>query len=433
MKIAFFVLADLFVPLMTKVGAQLHSAHGVDVSYLSFLPRDHMWLKDLGVPVFPKRLCGLERAVTVDALSLTAEKCLSMTEFMRAKHGGTDLEWIARCRVIGGYLREFIAAEKPDAFVLWNGQDHVGKLITHFAAEQGIQVLYMENGYFSNTLQIDPKGVNSSASIAALSLDEILGLASRERVAPQPAVKVDEVGEIPRRLLLKSYFSRVLDRSYYSKYPEQRGSSWKEKKRLEQFRAAVPADVFLVPDRFVFVPLQVHDDTQVLLNCKHFNAVEPFFDATYRAIRSEFGADFPIVVKEHPEDIGRYSYDDFKSKYPDVFWLRKFDVELLLDKASCVVVINSSVGLQAIRRHKPTVVFGESFYSKPEIAFLVSDLSEVNQVFRAASRGVDSERVEQIDRFVDYLSQNYFLPGSWRRVSDECQAKLAAKILNLLS
>jgi len=45
MKIAFFVLADLFAPLMTKMGSQLSGAYGATVDYISYLPKDHLLLK----------------------------------------------------------------------------------------------------------------------------------------------------------------------------------------------------------------------------------------------------------------------------------------------------------------------------------------------------------------------------------------------------
>jgi hypothetical protein len=94
--------------------------------------------------------------------------------------------------------------------------------------------------------------------------------------------------------------------SYYGHYPEQRGfsriKSWKIKRR----RAAIANDQAKLPAQFAFIPLQVHDDTQVLLNSRLVHSVEEFFETVHAAIRRTCGPDYPIIVKEHPEDLGRH-------------------------------------------------------------------------------------------------------------------------------
>jgi len=337
-----------------------------------------------------------------------------MTEFMRTKHGGTKLEWRRRCRTIAADLAAYVSNESPDIFVVWNGQDHVGRIISHLARQKGIPVAYMENGYFPDTLQMDSKGVNSAASLAEKSFDELVNEAPVRLAEVPAAVVVRDLIPISTSDQIKLYIDRAMLINYYATYPEQRGSDKFKKRKLQKLREQIPEDVVEIPEKFVFIPLQVHDDTQVLLNCRHFNSVESFFEAAYPAIKRNFGSDFKIVVKEHPEDLGRWDYTEFRKKFPDVIWLRKYNVEKLLDKASCVVLINSSVGLQAIKRMKPTVVFGESFYSKPEVSFYVRDLAVVDDVMKAAASGITPAMQANIEFFLGYLSSVFFLPGAWK-------------------
>jgi hypothetical protein len=79
-----------------------------------------------------------------------------------------------------------------------------------------------------------------------------------------------------------------------------------------------------------------------------------------------------------------------------------------------VFVINSSVGLQAVRRKKPTVVLGESFYCKPEIAFVVKQLDQLDATVQRAAAGVDDLMSARIDRFLDALDRTLFVQGTWK-------------------
>jgi capsular polysaccharide export protein len=78
-----------------------------------------------------------------------------------------------------------------------------------------------------------------------------------------------------------------------------------------------------------------------------------------------------------------------------------------------VVVINSSVGLQAIARKLPTVVFGESFYTRDEIAFVVHDLAQAAEVVARAAQGLSGAMLADIDHFVAYLRNVHFIQGGW--------------------
>ena len=155
-------------------------------------------------------------------------------------------------------------------FVVWNGQDHIGQVISILCRRSGIPVVYLENGYFANTLQADLGGVNASATLASLDFDAVLAQAQGrgdtavvDKTAPSLNLR-----PLTRTQLAAIALAHRTNLSYYGHYPEQRGfsriKSWKIKRR----RAAIANDQAKLPAQFAFIPLQVHDDTQVLLNSR---------------------------------------------------------------------------------------------------------------------------------------------------------------------
>ena len=416
MKIAIFVLADMFVPLMLSTGNCLEQHHGHQVRYLNFLPHDHKLLASNTDQLYPRNLETLDGSKEEASTLFSPDEVKEMVGFMQTKHGGSLNEWHGRVNTVARYVHRFLEEQQPELFVVWNGQDHIGQIITVLCRRRGITVVYLENGYFANTLQADLGGVNASATLASMDFDAVLAQARSQTaaVAAEKAAPSLYLRPLTRTQLAAIALAHRANLSYYAQYPEQRGFSRIKTWKIKRQRAAIANDEATLPTQFAFIPLQVHDDTQVLLNSKLVHSVEEFFETVHAAIRRTCGPDYPIIVKEHPEDLGRYDYSQLRQKYPDVLWLRKFDVELLLDRATMVFVINSSVGLQAIRRKKPTVVLGESFYSKPEIAFVVKRLDQLDATVQRAAAGVDEQMSARIDDFLDALDRTLFVKGTWK-------------------
>ncbi|AYR24104.1 capsular biosynthesis protein [Herbaspirillum rubrisubalbicans] len=415
MKIAIFVLADMFVPLMLSTGKSLER-QGHQVRYLNFLPHDHKLLGKNTDQLYPRNLETLDGAAQAQEILFPQDTVQEMVNFMQMKHGGSLTEWHDRVNTVARYVQRFLEEQQPALFVVWNGQDHIGQVIRVLCQRQNIPVVYLENGYFANTLQADLAGVNASATLADLDYDAVLALAQAQlsTTTAEIAAPTCEIRALTRTQLAAIALAHRTNLAYYTQYPEQRGSSRIKTWKIKRERAAIANDQLTLPEQFAFVPLQVHDDTQVLLNSRLVHSVEEFFETVHAAIRRNCGPDYPIIVKEHPEDLGRYDYSQLRQKYPDVIWLRKFDIELLLDRATMVFVINSSVGLQAVRRKKPTVVLGESFYSKPEIAFVVKDLAQLDSTVQQAAAGVDEMMSARIDRFLAALDLTLFVKGTWK-------------------
>lgn len=109
---------------------------------------------------------------------------------------------------------------------------------------------------------------------------------------------------------------------------------------------------------FMLYPLQVFGDSQIKLHSKIDN-----LDALNIAIQKAKEKNIPLVVKPHPAEP---EYDTL-NKIIDIrkkneFYISTNNTFELINKAEEVIVINSTVGLEAIISGKKVTFLGESFY-----------------------------------------------------------------------
>ncbi|BET27242.1 capsular polysaccharide biosynthesis protein [Limnobacter thiooxidans] len=365
-----------------------------------------------------------------DALLSQAEY-ESVYGFMKAKYGGSHKEWRDRVNTVFRCVERAVVDRKITLFIVWNGSDCVGKVCQILAHKHGLKILYLENGYFPNTLQIDPCGVNAEASICELSRAEW----ERE---PVPVV-VSGQPTHPSHIVPLSLFQRAvlkckskLDRRFFSRYPELRDQQ-KAKRVHTNLTLSTSHSVLKNKKEFALIVLQVHDDTQLLLNSPLFKNPRDFLLHCYSSIREVYGPNYPIVVKLHPVDMDRICYADLASSMRGVSWIGAEPVQPLLLGCGFVMVINSSVGLQSIALHKPTLVFGDSFYSRSEVCTVVRSVHDTRVALLALKGSGYQKDPRQIDRFVHYLSQSYFVPGSWSLKPDSDLTPVINRIQWLLN
>lgn len=435
---------------------------GWPAMFLAFTPREQSWLERQGARAWP---VDVHRLPSPAAPVFDEDELRDILRFSMAKAPPPVDEghWRTRLQAIGAQMEAALKAHRPEAVLVWNGSEFIGKALAVLARRHGARPVFLENGYFPSTLQIDGDGVNSGCSLTRVPFDEIRRAVSPAEVEPVAAALADggaetlavapvdpatvataavatsqldalaPTADLGRLYDLRRFLIRNLDPGYFRKFPELRGSTVLSSRRLQRRRAAIPVDTPALPARFVFLPFQVHDDTQILENSPHFASMEAFFEHAYAAIRRTFGPAMGIVVKEHPEDLFRHGYEALRQRYPDVIWLTKFDVERLVREAEIVMVINSSVGLQAVTAGRPVLTFGESFYARPEICFPVDDLATTDAQLARAAQGLTPAMRADGELFATYLRQVFFVGGSWSRVDLGGVRRSLERVLSLLT
>ena len=196
-------------------------------------------------------------------------------------------------------------------------------------------------------------------------------------------------------------------------------------------QAVLKEKSIVLPGKFVFLPLQCFSDTQVLINSPYIKDMESFVRIVYQKIKKTLPKDYRIVVKEHPDDWGRIDYRKIRKEYPDIIWLKKYNIRNLIEHAELVITINSSVGIEALMYHKPVVTVGNSFYN---VEGVVRHTVKAADLEAAIKNAVDEPvNVELIDKFLYYLRFEYLVKGSPYCFDQEGLEQLCRKVIEILN
>jgi capsular polysaccharide export protein len=246
--------------------------------------------------------------------------------------------------------------------ICWNGCDVVGAVVRLFCRERDIVNLFMEISNIPGKLVVDKDGVNSWSKIcdedfvipepdvkydAALEyFSEIISL-KKEYVPPQSVA----ARNISLGMLLDSLFMLSFGCGNYNFNSVVRKLESKIKSRRPFFLSKTDFDAEY------FFPMQVGDDSQMLLNSDYnlTTAIEYVL------------ANYPgrVAIKPHPAEMDpkiNSLIDGFvKSGVVDLY---TGPVDYAISSCKCVLTVNSTVGFEALLYGKEVVFIGRSQYSK---------------------------------------------------------------------
>ena len=326
-------------------------------------------------------------------------------------------------------LKTFLEQQQIDAIFLWNGSGLVSSTAIFLAQDKGLKTVFGENGYFYNTIQLDTEGVNQASSITAK-------IAKAYRSVVLEAAKLQQLRE-----LIDAYRNNTPVE--YAKNPSKVKPAWSARisgelnnlletdfKTPKSLNRNIPSDPGILPDKTIFIPFQVVKDSQLLLYSPLVgNDMELFLSNCHAAVKAVAG-DYKIVVKLHPADVNNVDYTNLVERYPDVIFLKDYPSNQLIQSASLIITINSTVGVEALIHEKPVITLGDNFYNVPEVVHHVDDLSHLPQAIKTAlSSPVDKEKTQ---RLLYYLLHCYFTHGSWKNFSQQSIQAVAVKISQLL-
>lgn len=130
-----------------------------------------------------------------------------------------------------------------------------------------------------------------------------------------------------------------------------------------------------LPDRYVFLGLQVIDDAVQAL------AKVPMLEMLAEVAATCKQHHLSLVVKRHPRcgstDVAKALADGVKA---NDFQLSDASIHDLISRSCAVCVVNSSVGAEALLHGKPVYVFGESEYQ--HVCYRIRAKGEFNQRFK---------------------------------------------------
>lgn len=234
-------------------------------------------------------------------------------------------------------LKRIYKSYQFDVIVYWG----TNGAVKNFSNQYSIPAIAMELGCtrkpFFQSVYFDFKGVNGAAYVNEIDLD---------KVKPQYTLE-----EIKTFLPLKQFKEKSFD-------------------AMHDVLEHSCADAVYSDAKKVMIPLQLMDDANIILYSKYNSMLEFLEDI----IPSLVERGYRCFIKPHPGNIVRAinmqdhnSCKEYTQKFENVYWLEKFDNNKNLlsfySKMDAFVVINSSVGFEAMLLGKTIVLLGHSPYN----------------------------------------------------------------------
>ena len=418
MRLAFISLGSQLIQFFSELKPYLQQRE-IEPFYFTLNPKVRSLMKGMGVEFAPGKIAKEEDTLTSGLIAAVMNPVLEL-RYPDKKQLNRRIAHLHRA------LRDFFDRHRIDAIFVWNGSGLVASVAASIARQRGMRILYGENGYLPDTIQIDPQGVNQLASVTqriAAALDSV-------------EIEPENMAELQHRIQLLHSGAAWAVRKPRVKASlgarlaaELRNFSWDKVRRGFGGNKGIP-DTAHLPPRYIFIPFQVEADSQLILHSPLVGADMDHFLAVCHHAVQQVDPDYKLVVKLHPANLGRIDYAPLLKKYPEVLFLKGGSIGPLIEGSQAVITINSTVGLEALTYYKPVLTLGDNFYNVPGVVHHVNTLDEFPDLIRAAlSQPVERER---IDRMLYYLYDNFFAHGSWKNHTPASYQAVADKVADLL-
>jgi len=378
----------LFAFLRKALPARIRSSI-VDVNLLPLTPR--YWAAAIG------SLFAAAPEASGTIIALDYQKYLAhRAPALRVFDGLIRALWTRVAAINYRYFRQRFARKHIDLMVVWGGfQLPVGAALAA-AREAGVKTLFCENGYLPKTIVMDPKGINAGNSLTGKP-------AEFYRAITMPDDKRDGLFGTP-------LVTRALK------------------------GGATATESVTLPEQFVFLPLQVHDDSQILLYSPHFRdmpSVVRFCAQGIETYNRRHGTQLKLVVKEHPSDHGRIDYTTIRQQFPDAVFTKLTPTQELIQKSAAVVTVNSTVGIEAMLQLKPVITLGNAFYAVPGMVRSVTDNGDLAETLQDAFETPPDR--DLTEHFLYFLRYDYLVPMDRNDLAASDPTRAVGKIVEALS
>lgn len=265
---------------------------------------------------------------------------------------------------------------RPHIVFNWNGVAAMQAALTFVANETKVPCFFLERGLLPGTLVVDKEGVNYSSHVAGEKWHKL-------NATDLQQYELDA---------LEQYCTQLVAEGASIVNAGNTINPCMVRKHL-----GISDDATVV-----LFPFQIEWDSNILLNSPTYKKMLEIIKDLQYIIRSM--TNVVLIVKPHPEDRDRLA--EIRSACTENCYVSTdLSINSLLDTADAVVTINSTVGLEALIRHKPVVTLGHSAYSEKGFTYdAFSKEALPAQLYAAISASKSGEfMTEKFERFLGYL------------------------------
>lgn len=157
-----------------------------------------------------------------------------------------------------------------------------------------------------------------------------------------------------------------------------------------------------LPQEYLFAPMQVPSDMQILHHSPWIRNMVHFYDVL--AGLADTHPDLQIVVKEHPSF--PLSIQGQVRKHPRITFANHAETRALIEGAQAVVTVNSTVGLEGLLLDKKVITLGRTYYNLDGLVLHAEDPEQLQKAFSSLETWQPNATLR--DQFIRYV-YNVFL------------------------
>ncbi len=296
-------------------------------------------------------------------------------QFFSHKHNfspykSTPKEW-------PNFIENFLKDKNIDKIFLFGDCRYYQRIARKIAFENDIDTFVFEEGYLRpHYITLEKFGVNGFSQLSRTA-DFYHTLPIEDTPKPKHA------NQSKMQMVIYSTLYYALSNLFNHKYPHyvhhREFSAFKEffhgiravfRKGLYHFteKAYLPFITEELSKKYYFVPLQTHNDFQILQHST-YRSIEKFIIEVLESFAHHAPKETHLIFKHHPVDRGRKNYNAFITEQATLLDINErvlaiHDVHLptCLQHALGTVTINSTVGLTSIGHGIPTITLGDAIY-----------------------------------------------------------------------
>ena len=382
-------------------------------------------------------------ASTIKPAALKLKRYLNQIECYRLAASEAEKEKIERLFNAYVKLLERLFRENNIQICLAHERDFLDTAAAQCVSENlGTKIFYFSSGFFrGETISVAPERIlftdyeiwEKRIRNFVDTCENTAGRATTTGKIPIGNKQKLQLKKIPRT---REYASRLIssvtpsmrERLKYLRPRRSIISSILHQRERKKART-LEVDSVSLEKPFILVPLQGNEILGQVENPFSIGDMEQLSEMVIKAVRKMneiYRADFQAVIKEHPLRpfvVG----DRFAKAHPEAIFLRKYDMDELMEQTSLVVTFNSLSGFEALQRAKPVVMLGPLFYRLKNLVHWPErqeDLPET--MWQALHSTVDSKKLKGL---LSYLRCNYEVRANRKRLTSRGLYNIASKIL----
>lgn len=323
-----------------------------------------------------------------------------------------EREYMARFSAL---FRNFILDKKVDLVLIHNDLRWHHSIAIKVCREMGIDYLITEQGLFRPyTTVIDNSGVNAYSSLA--KVDAFPESSRNVKVSPNTmknhnsnwsklyfflfllVYNLEKPFGSPLRYQHNKYSLFSYIRRFISQY---RHGAYNNKEVSSNLSGTVN----------VFVPMQLENDTQILIHSE-FSSNQELINQIEESVYGCAIDNVRVIFKKHPNDVRNYIIDD-RSVFVSG------SIQEISESSRLAITVNSSAAIDILRTNVPLFLLGSSIYSKFGVAIevRVQELQKyVKQVLLGREQFFSKDKR---NLFLKFLLEEYSVIGAGFSYDDE--------------